>query len=161
MSGESSHFPKTQLFSWLMFLHVWYKWCSRIKIVQFSKSILKNKEDSIGVCWPSSCSWRTDLVFKLVGIFVLLLVQIDEVMSDAFFVPWLHVPADLEGVTCDVADLNVLRDRKLLHLRDTAVLGFTSCVVKNKRILINHIVVFTLSNRLHLHSYIYSNFPII
>lgn len=104
-------------------------------------------------------------MFKLVGVFVLLLVQIDEVMSDAFFVPWLHVPADLEGVTCDVADLNVLRDGELLHLRDTAILGFTSCVVENKRILINHIVLFTstttTSNKLHLYFYIYSNFPII
>lgn len=100
-------------------------------------------------------------MFKLVGVFVLLLVQIDEVMSDAFFVPWLHVPTDLEGVTCDVADLNVLRDGELLHLRDTAVLGFTSCMVENKRIWINHIVLFTLSIKLHLYFYIYSNFPII
>lgn len=98
-------------------------------------------------------------MFKLVGVFVLLLVQIDEVMSDAFFVPWLHVPADLEGVTCDVADLNVLRDGELLHLRDTAVLGFTSCVVEI--ILINHIVLITLLNKLHLYFYIYSNFNII
>lgn len=100
-------------------------------------------------------------MFKLVGVFVLLLVQINEVMSDVFFVLWLHVPADLEGVTCDVADLNVLRDGEVIHLRDTAVLGFTSCVVENKRILINHIVLFTLSNKLHLYFYIYSNFPII
>lgn len=82
-------------------------------------------------------------------------------MSDAFFVPWLHVPADLEGVAGDVADLNVLRDGELLHLRDAAVLGFTSCVVENKRILIDHLVLFTLSNKLHVSFYIYSNFSII
>lgn len=69
-------------------------------------------------------------MFELVGVLVLLLVQIDEVMRDALFVAWLHVPADLEGVAGDVADLNVLRNGQLLHLRDAAVLGFTSCVVK-------------------------------
>lgn len=68
----------------------------------------------------------TNLVFELVGVLVLLLVQIDEVMRDALFVAWLRVPADLEGVAGDVADLDVLRDGELLHLRDAAVLGFTS-----------------------------------
>lgn len=51
-------------------------------------------------------------------------------MRDALLAARLHVPADLEGVTGDVADLDVLRNRELLHLRDAAVLGFTSCVVE-------------------------------
>lgn len=68
-------------------------------------------------------------MFKLVGVLVLLLVQIDEVVSDAFFVAWLHVPADLEGVAGDAADLDALRDGELARLRDAAVLGLTSCVV--------------------------------
>lgn len=62
------------------------------------------------------------LVFELVGVLVLFLVEVDEVVSDALLDPGLHVPANLEGVTCDVADLDVLRDRKLLHLYDAAVL---------------------------------------
>lgn len=72
------------------------------------------------------------LVFELVGVFVLLLVQVNEVVCDALLAARLHVPADLEGVTGDVADLDVLRDRELLHLRDAAVLGFTSCVVEKR-----------------------------
>lgn len=72
-------------------------------------------------------------MFELVGVFVLLLVQVNEVVSDALFAAWLHVPADFEGVAGDVADLDVLRNRKLLHLRDAAILGFSSCVVKKKK----------------------------
>lgn len=53
-------------------------------------------------------------------------------MSDALLAAWLHVPADLEGVAGDVADLDVLRNGELLHLRDAAVLGFTSCVVEKQ-----------------------------
>ena len=49
-------------------------------------------------------------------------------MRDALLAARLHVPADLEGVTGDVADLDVLRNGELLHLRDAAVLGFTACV---------------------------------
>lgn len=71
-------------------------------------------------------------MFKLVGVLVLLLVQIDEVVSDALFVARLHVPADLEGVAGDAADLDALRDGELARLRDAAVLGFTSCVVDRK-----------------------------
>lgn len=48
-------------------------------------------------------------------------------MCDALLAACLHVPADLEGVTGDVADLDVLRNGELLHLRDAAILGFTSC----------------------------------
>lgn len=54
-------------------------------------------------------------------------------MRDALLAACLHVPADLEGVTGDVADLDVLRNRELLHLRDAAVLGFTSCVVEKQK----------------------------
>lgn len=50
-------------------------------------------------------------------------------MCDALLAARLHVPADLEGVAGDVADLDVLRNRELLRLRDAAILGFTSCVV--------------------------------
>lgn len=56
------------------------------------------------------------LVFELVGVFVLLLVQVDEVVRDALLAARLHVPADLEGVAGDVADLDVLRNRELLQL---------------------------------------------
>lgn len=89
----------------------------------------------------SSPPRSTNLVFELVGVLVLLLVQIDEVMRDALFVARLHVPADLEGVAGDVADLNVLRNGELLHLRDAAVLGFTSCVVKLQHNHVYSIVV--------------------
>lgn len=68
------------------------------------------------------------LVFELVRILVLLLVQVNKIVCDALLAAWLHVPAYLEGVAGDVADLDVLRNRKLLHLRDTTILGFTSCV---------------------------------
>lgn len=50
-------------------------------------------------------------------------------MCDALFAARLHVPADLEGVTGDVADLDVLRNGELLCLGDAAILGFTSCIV--------------------------------
>ena len=72
-------------------------------------------------------------MFKLVGVLVLLLVEIDEVVCDAFLHAGLHVPADLEGVAGDVADLDVLRDRKFLHLHDAAVLGFISCRTGRRR----------------------------
>lgn len=68
-------------------------------------------------------------MLELVGVFVFFLVQVDEVVRDALPAAWFHVPADLEGVTGDVADLDVPRNRELLQLRDAAVLGFTSCVV--------------------------------
>lgn len=72
-------------------------------------------------------------MFELVRVFVLLLVQVNEVVCDALLAARLHVPADLEGITGDVADLDILRNRELLHLRDAAVLGFTSCVSKRKK----------------------------
>lgn len=53
-------------------------------------------------------------------------------MRDALLAARLHVPADLEGVAGDVADLDVLRNGELLHLGDAAVLGFTSCVVERQ-----------------------------
>lgn len=70
------------------------------------------------------------LVFELVGVFVFLLVQVNEVVCNALLAARLHVPADFEGVAGDVADLDVLRNRELLHLRDAAVLGFTSCEIE-------------------------------
>lgn len=54
-------------------------------------------------------------MLELVGVLVLLLVQVDEVVRDALLAARLHVPADLEGVAGDVADLDALRNRKLLH----------------------------------------------
>lgn len=66
-------------------------------------------------------------MFELVRVLVLLLVQVDEVVRDALLAARLHVPADLEGVAGDVADLDVLRDGELLHLGEAAVLGFASC----------------------------------
>lgn len=82
----------------------------------------------VNLCWV-----KRHLVFELVWVFVLLLVQVDEVVCDALLAARLHVPADLEGVTGDVADLDVLRDGELLHLRDAAILGFTACVVEQKQ----------------------------
>ena len=64
-------------------------------------------------------------MLELVGVLVLLLVQVYEVVCDAVLDPRVHVPADLEGVTRDVADLDVLGHRQLLHLRD--VLGLAAC----------------------------------
>lgn len=54
-------------------------------------------------------------------------------MRDALLAACLHVPADLERVTGDVANLDVLRNWELLHLRDAAVLGFTSCTVQERK----------------------------
>lgn len=50
-------------------------------------------------------------MFKLVGVFVFLLVEVDEVVCDPFSASAFHVPADLEGVTGDVTDTDVLRYR--------------------------------------------------
>jgi len=71
-------------------------------------------------------------VFELVRVLVLFLVQVNEVVCDALLAARLHVPADLEGVAGDVADLDILRNRELLHLRYAAILGFTSCKIKFK-----------------------------
>lgn len=54
-------------------------------------------------------------MFELVRVLVLLLVQVNEVVCDALLGASLHVPADLEGVAGDVADLDVLRNGKLFH----------------------------------------------
>ncbi len=72
------------------------------------------------------------LVFELVWVFVFLLVQVNEVVRDALLAARLHVPAYLEGVAGDVADLDVLRNRELLHLGDAAILGFTSCAIEKQ-----------------------------
>lgn len=85
-------------------------------------AVLRSVVFLCGVCW-----FMCYLVFELVWVFVLLLVQVNEIVCDALLAAWIHVPADLEGVAGDVTDLDVLRDRKFLHLRDTAILGFTSC----------------------------------
>lgn len=63
-------------------------------------------------------------MFELIGVLVLLLVEVNEIVSDALLAAGLHVPADLEGVAGDVADLDFLRNGELLH---PAVLGLTSC----------------------------------
>lgn len=55
-------------------------------------------------------------------------------MRDALLAARLHVPADLEGVAGDVADLDVLRDGKLLHLGEAAVLRFGACGVGGRRV---------------------------
>jgi len=58
-------------------------------------------------------------------------------VGDALLAARLHVPADPEGVTGDVADIDVLRNRELLQLGDRAVLGFTGCGVKKEEEEIN------------------------
>ncbi len=68
----------------------------------------------------------THLVFELVGILVFFLVEVDEVVRDAFLGPGVHIPADLKGVACDVADFYVLGNRKFLHLGNAAVQGLIS-----------------------------------
>lgn len=81
-------------------------------------------------------------MFELVGVFVLLLVQVNEVVRDALLAARLHVPADPEGVTGDVADLDVLRNRELLHLRDT-----TCIVIKERKDTTMSYVVVCLMER--------------
>lgn len=65
-------------------------------------------------------------MLELVGILVLFLVKVNKVVCDALLGPGIHVPTDLEGVTGDVADFNVLRNRELLHLCNATVLGLIS-----------------------------------
>ena len=66
-------------------------------------------------------------MFELVGVIVLLLVEVYEVVSDVVLGSTVHVPVDLEGVTGDVGDLDVLRNRKILLFHDAAVLRVVSC----------------------------------
>lgn len=98
------------------------------KFFPFSKTatrglLLSHVSVALPFIWADSERY---LVLELVGVLVLLLVQVDEVVCDALLAARLHVPADLEGVAGYVADLDVLRNRKLLHLGDAAVLGFTA-----------------------------------
>lgn len=60
-------------------------------------------------------------VLELVGALVFLLVQVNKVMRDPILASALHVPADLEGVACDVADQDLLRNRQLVPVPDAAV----------------------------------------
>lgn len=89
-------------------------------------------------------------MLELVGVFVLLLVQVNEVMRDALLAALLHVPADLERVAGDVADLDALRDGQLLRVGDGAVLGFTSCAEPKSR-LVRHVDLWPLNPRLCIH----------
>lgn len=72
-------------------------------------------------------SAKAYLVFELVGILVLFLVQVNEVVRDSLLGSGIHVPTDLERVTCDVADFDMLRHRKFFHLSNPAVLGLVPC----------------------------------
>lgn len=47
-------------------------------------------------------------MFKFIGILILLLVQVNEVVSDPVQVTDIHGPRDPEGVTRDVVDLNAV-----------------------------------------------------
>lgn len=60
-------------------------------------------------------------MFEFVGVLVFFFVKVDEVVCDALSGLWVHVPADLKGVTRDVADFDVLGNREFLHLSDAAV----------------------------------------
>ena len=60
-------------------------------------------------------------MFELVLLLVLLLVQVYEVVCDPLLAPCVRVPADLEGVTGDVADADLVGDRQLVQLPDPAV----------------------------------------
>lgn len=53
-------------------------------------------------------------------------------MRDALLAARLHVPADLEGVAGDVADLDAPWNGELLHVGEAAILGF-SCVKKKRK----------------------------
>lgn len=70
-------------------------------------------------------------MFKFVGILVFFLVEIDEVMSNAVLGLRIHLPRNLEGITCDVTYFDVVRDWKFLHLCNPTVLWFIPCI-KNK-----------------------------
>lgn len=67
------------------------------------------------------------LMFEFIGVFVLLLIQVNKVMCNPFLGLRIHIPGYLEGVACDVAYLDVVRDRQLLHLCNAAVLRFIPC----------------------------------
>lgn len=54
-------------------------------------------------------------VLELVGIFVLLLVEVDKVVGDSFQVGVLHGPGDAKGVTSDVVDLDAVGGGQQLH----------------------------------------------
>ncbi len=51
---------------------------------------------SSGYIWCKKMIRFTNLVFKLVGALVLLLVEVDEVVCDPLSASAVHVPADLE-----------------------------------------------------------------
>jgi len=68
----------------------------------------------------------THLVFELVSILVFFLVEVNEVVCDAFLGPGVHIPADFKGVACDVADFDALGNWKFLHLGNATVQGFIS-----------------------------------
>lgn len=63
----------------------------------------------------------TDLEFELVGVSVLPFVEVDEVVCDPLFASGLHVPADPEGVTGDVTDPDLLRDREVTAVPEARV----------------------------------------
>lgn len=66
---------------------------------------------------------RTDLVFELVAALVLLLVEVNEVVGDPLSAPPLHVPADVERITGDVADPEEPRNRQGVHVPGAAGCG--------------------------------------
>lgn len=64
-----------------------------------------------------------DLEFELVGVSVLSLVEVNEVVRDPLFASGLHVPADPEGVTGDVTDPDLPRDRQVTAIPEARVGG--------------------------------------
>lgn len=62
-------------------------------------------------------------MFKLVGVLVLLLVEVDEVVRDPVSASAVHVPADPERITGDVTDPDLLRNRQVVHAPGAAVCG--------------------------------------
>lgn len=54
-------------------------------------------------------------MFELVGTFIFLLVQIDEVVGNPIHVSNIHGPRNSEGVTGDIVDLDAVRGGQQLH----------------------------------------------
>lgn len=77
--------------------------------------------ESTDQLWVHLTFCSTNLVFKLVGVLVLLLVEVDEVVCDPLSASAVHVPADLERITGDVTDPDLLGNRQVVHVPDAAV----------------------------------------
>lgn len=69
-------------------------------------------------------------MFELVGTFIFLLVQIDEVVGDPIHIANIHGPRNSEGVTGDIVDLDAVRGGQQLH--DPTNLAPTVVTVKRE-----------------------------